>query len=180
MADVSIGRLAAITGVKVPTIRFYEQNGLIAPPRRTQGRQRRYDADDVRRLHFIRHARDLGFSVEDIRQLLSLSERPAMPCDTATNIARHHLRQVEGKITRLRLIRFGVVALPPTAAFSKPSPMRHLQRAINRERYVGGRGGCGDGGVTSNPPLLRAPESGDTPRAQQLISRLTWTRTRPA
>ena len=105
MADVSIGRLAAITGVKVPTIRFYEQNGLIAPPRRTQGRQRRYDPDDVRRLHFIRHARDLGFSVEDIRQLLSLTERPAMSCDTATDIARHHLRQVEGKIARLRLIR---------------------------------------------------------------------------
>jgi DNA-binding transcriptional MerR regulator len=105
MADVSIGRLAAITGVKVPTIRFYEQNGLIAPPRRTQGRQRRYDADDARRLHFIRHARDLGFSVDDIRQLLALSQRPAMPCDTATDIALHHLRQVEGKIARLRLIR---------------------------------------------------------------------------
>ena len=79
---------------------------LLPPPRRTQGRQRRYDADDARRLHFIRHARDLGFSVEDIRQLLSLTEHPAMPCDTATNIARHHLRQVEGKIARLRLIRF--------------------------------------------------------------------------
>ena len=105
MADVSIGRLAAITGVKIPTIRFYEQNGLVAPPRRTQGRQRRYDAGDVRRLHFIRHARDLGFSVEDIRQLLSLSEHPAMSCDAAMEIARHHLRQVEGKIARLRLIR---------------------------------------------------------------------------
>ena len=78
---------------------------VLAPPRRTQGGQRRYDADDVRRLYFIRHARDLGFSVEDIRQLLSLSEHPAMPCDTATDIARHHLGQVEGKIARLRLIR---------------------------------------------------------------------------
>ena len=97
--------LRRLTGVKVPTIRFYEQNGLVPSPRRSQGRQRRYDADDVRRLHFIRHARDLGFSVEDIRQLLSLSEHRAMPCDTATDIARHHLRQVEGKIARLRLIR---------------------------------------------------------------------------
>ena len=105
MAEIGIGRLAEITGVKVPTIRFYEQNGLIDPPRRTQGRQRRYEAADVRRLHFIRHARDLGFSVEDIRQLLSLTEHPAMPCDRATDIARHHLRQVEGKIGRLRLIR---------------------------------------------------------------------------
>src|SRR6266545_2753440 len=105
MADVSIGRLAALTGVKVPTIRFYEQTGLIAPPRRTEGGQRRYDADAVRRLHFVRHARDLGFDMQDIRQLLEVSERPTMPCDTAEEIARHHLRQVETKIARLRLIR---------------------------------------------------------------------------
>ena len=97
--------LAELTGVKIPTIRFYEQNDLVPPPCRTEGGQRRYDESAVRRLHFIRHARDLGFSVEDIRQLLALSERPALPCDTAEQIARHHLRQVEGKIARLRLIR---------------------------------------------------------------------------
>ena len=105
MAEIGIGELAKLTGVKIPTIRFYEQNDLVPRPCRTEGGQRRYDESAVRRLHFIRHARDLGFSVEDIRQLLSLSERPALPCDTATDIARHHLRQVEGKIARLRLIR---------------------------------------------------------------------------
>ena len=105
MADVGIGKLAELTGVKVPTIRFYEQNGLVPSPRRSEGGQRRYDESAVYRLHFIRHARDLGFSVEDIRQLLSLSEHPAMPCDTATDIARHHLGQVEGKIARLKRIR---------------------------------------------------------------------------
>jgi DNA-binding transcriptional MerR regulator len=105
MADIGIGTLAALTGVKIPTIRFYEQNDLVPAPCRTEGGQRRYDESAVRRLHFIRHARDLGFSVEDIRQLLALSEHPAMPCDTATDIARHHLGQVEGKIARLRLIR---------------------------------------------------------------------------
>jgi len=105
MADIGIGRLAALTGVKIPTIRFYEQNDLIPPPCRTEGGQRRYDENAVGRLHFIRHARELGFSVEDIRQLLALSERPALPCDSAEQIARHHLQQVEGKIARLRLIR---------------------------------------------------------------------------
>ena len=105
MADIGIGRLAELTGVKIPTIRFYEQNGLIAPPRRTEGRQRRYDQATVRRLHFIRHARDLGFDVKDILQLLEVFERPTMPCDTAMEIARHHLEQVEAKIFRLRLIR---------------------------------------------------------------------------
>jgi DNA-binding transcriptional MerR regulator len=105
MADFSIGRLAALTGVKVPTVRFYEQNGLVPSPRRTQGGQRRYDQQAVRRLNFIRHARDLGFSVEDIRQLLALSEQPTMSCEAAIEIANHHLRQIEGKIAGLRLIR---------------------------------------------------------------------------
>ena len=105
MADVGIGKLAELTGVKVPTIRFYEQNGLVPSPRRSEGGQRRYEKSAVHRLHFIRHARDLGFSVEDIRQLLTLSEHPAMSCDAAEEIAHHHLRQVEGKIARLRRIR---------------------------------------------------------------------------
>ena len=105
MVDIGIGRLAELTGVKIPTIRFYEQNDLVPPPTRTKGGQRRYEESAVRRLHFIRHARDLGFSVDDIRQLLALSEHPAMSCDAAEEIARHHLRQVEGKIARLRLIR---------------------------------------------------------------------------
>ena len=105
MVDIGIGRLAELTGVKIPTIRFYEQNDLVPPPARTKGGQRRYDERAVRRLHFIRHARDLGFSVEDIRELLALSEHPTMSCDAAEEIAHHHLRQVEGKIARLRLIR---------------------------------------------------------------------------
>jgi len=105
MADIGIGRLAELTGVKVPTIRFYEQVGLVSPPHRTGGGQRRYDESAVHRLHFIRHARDLGFDMDDIRRLLTLSEHPATPCDTAEEIARHHLEQVETKIARLRLIR---------------------------------------------------------------------------
>jgi DNA-binding transcriptional MerR regulator len=105
MAGIGIGKLAALTGVKIPTIRFYEQNGLVPSPPRSEGQQRRYDESAVRRLHFVRHARELGFSVEDIRQLLTLSEQPTMSCDAAMEIARHHLGQVEGKIARLRLIR---------------------------------------------------------------------------
>jgi DNA-binding transcriptional MerR regulator len=105
MADIGIGRLAEVSGVKVPTIRFYEQNGLVQPPRRTEGGQRRYDDSAVRRLRFIRHARDLGFEVDDIRQLLALSDHPALPCDGATKIARHHLELVENKIVRLNAAR---------------------------------------------------------------------------
>ena len=132
MADIGIGRLAEITGVKIPTIRFYEQNDLVPPPCRTEGGQPRYDENAVRRLHFIRHARDLRFSVEDIRQLLALSDRPALPCDTAEQIAQHHLQQVEGKIARLRLIRSELKRMIEACGggsvadcrISKRSPMR--------------------------------------------------------
>jgi DNA-binding transcriptional MerR regulator len=93
------------SGPRKGTVRFYEQNGLVPAPQRTQGGQRRYDQQAVRRLKFIRHARDLGFSVEDIRQLLALSEQRTMSCEGAIGIADHHLRQIEGKIARLRLIR---------------------------------------------------------------------------
>ncbi len=92
MADIGIGRLAELTGVKIPTIRFYEQNGLIPLPIRTTGGQRRYDNCAVRRLHFIRHAREFGFDVKDIRQLLAVAEQPTMPCDTAMEIAQHQSR----------------------------------------------------------------------------------------
>jgi DNA-binding transcriptional MerR regulator len=105
MTDIGIGRLAELTGVKIPTIRFYEQNGLLPPPVRTLGGQRRYDKRAVRRLHFIRHARGFGFDVDEIRQLLNVADQPALPCDAAMEIARHHVEEVEAKIARLRLIR---------------------------------------------------------------------------
>ena len=126
MAEIGIGKLAKLTGVKIPTIRFYEQNDLVPPPRRTEGGQRRYNENAAERLHFIRHARDLGFSVEDIRQLLSLSEHPAMPCDTATEIALHHLGQVEGKIARLRLIRSELKRMIEACAGSSVAECRIL------------------------------------------------------
>lgn len=105
MRGIGISRLAEATGVKVPTIRFYEANGLLPVPRRTEGGQRRYDAGAVRRLRFIRHARDLGFEVSDIRQLLTLTEHPTLSCDAAAQIAQHHLEQVESKLHRLNGIR---------------------------------------------------------------------------
>ena len=66
----SIGELSKRTGVKIPTIRYYEQMGLIDAPERSDGNQRRYSTDGLKRLSFIRHSRALGFSIEDIKGLL--------------------------------------------------------------------------------------------------------------
>jgi DNA-binding transcriptional MerR regulator len=103
--NLPIGELARLTGVKVPTIRFYEQIGLIAAPPRTEGNQRRYGRSEVDRLNFIRHARDLGFEVGDIRELLALTASPQASCHQADSIARNHLTEIKRRIARLQALR---------------------------------------------------------------------------
>ena len=100
-----IGRLAAETGVKVPTIRYYESVDLLPAPLRTGSNRRTYNEQDVRRLNFIRHARELGFEVDAIRELLALADEPQRPCAQADAIARAHLADIESKIARLELLR---------------------------------------------------------------------------
>lgn len=99
---LSIGALAKRTGVKVPTIRYYEQTGLLDEPERTSGNQRRYGERDAERLGFIRHARDLGFPIEAIRELIDLGEHPDRPCHDANRIADEQLAAVRARIARLR------------------------------------------------------------------------------
>jgi DNA-binding transcriptional MerR regulator len=102
---VPIGELARSAGVKIPTIRYYEQIGLLGAPERTEGKQRRYGNDAVQRLNFIRHARDMGFSVEDIRELLALSKRPDQPCGNIDKIAARQLAAVDQRIAQLTALR---------------------------------------------------------------------------
>jgi DNA-binding transcriptional MerR regulator len=97
-----IGSLSERTGVKVETIRYYEQVGLLPQPERSEGNQRRYGQAHVERLAFIKHTRDLGFPVEGIRALLRLSDNPAMSCDEAHAVSVAHLEEVRHKIARLR------------------------------------------------------------------------------
>lgn len=98
----SIGEVSKRTGVKVPTIRYYEEMGLISPSERSDGNQRRYSRGDVERLAFIRHARDLGFEIDRIRELIALSHHPQAPCDGADRIASAHLAEVRQKIDQLK------------------------------------------------------------------------------
>ena len=102
---LTIGSLANKTGTKVQTIRYYEQIGLMPEPGRTEGGQRRYGDDELDRLAFIRHARQLGFSLEASRELLDLSDHPHRPCLEADAIARRQLKQVEQRLARLEALR---------------------------------------------------------------------------
>lgn len=101
---LTIGKLGSQAGVKVPTIRYYEQIGLLPEAGRSAGNQRLYDRATLDRLAFIRHARELGFSLEAIRDLLSLSDRPEQSCAAADAIARAQLQAVQARIARLKAL----------------------------------------------------------------------------
>ena len=103
--NLPIGELARRAAVKVPTIRYYEQIGLMPETDRTEGQQRRYDKTAVARLAFIRHARELGFEVDAIRTLLSLQDDPNQSCARADEIAKARLAEVEGRIASLNALR---------------------------------------------------------------------------
>lgn len=100
----SIGELSKRTQVKVPTIRYYEEIGILAPVERTEGNQRRYNVAGLERLSFIRHARELGFSIDAITSLIELQEHPDRSCCEATDIANAQLSDVRVKIRKLRLL----------------------------------------------------------------------------
>ncbi|MCC6787821.1 MAG: helix-turn-helix domain-containing protein [Hyphomonadaceae bacterium] len=102
---LTIGAVSKRTGIKVPTIRFYEGEGLIKAPARTGSGRRLYADADVRRLSFIRHARALGFELSDIRSLLDLSDHPDRPCGQADQIAQRHLNDVDARIAQLRALK---------------------------------------------------------------------------
>jgi DNA-binding transcriptional MerR regulator len=98
---INIGALSQRTGVNIETIRYYERIALLPSPARTQGGFRQYEDRHIQRLQFIRRGRDLGFSIDSIRALLALSEKPDMPCGDADKMVASHLDMVDRKIADL-------------------------------------------------------------------------------
>jgi len=104
-AEFTIGQLARETGCKVPTIRYYEQIGLLPEPRRSAGNQRLYGREHLERLGFIRHSRELGFSQAAVREFFRLTDQPDQTCEAIDAIARTHLEDVDRRIARLTALK---------------------------------------------------------------------------
>jgi DNA-binding transcriptional MerR regulator len=134
--DVAIGGLAAATGVKVPTIRYYESVGLLPKPSRTESNRRLYGDDAVRRLRFIRHARELGFEVDDIRQLLDLTDQPDRPCQEVDAIAQRHLAEIESRIRRLNALKREVARMIKECAKGSVSECRIIDVLAHHEHCM--------------------------------------------
>ncbi|GJL96263.1 MAG: MerR family transcriptional regulator [Hyphobacterium sp.] len=101
----TIGDLSRRTGVKVTTIRYYEQSGLLPEPQRAASGHRRYDNAALERLGFIRQSRLLGFEPTAIRELLELSAKPDRPCEAVDSIAKRHARDIEDRIQQLSALK---------------------------------------------------------------------------
>ena len=106
-----IGELARATGTKVETIRYYERTGLLSAPPRTDGNYRAYAQRHLGHLSFIRRARDLGFSIEQVKALLGLADQRERSCEAVDVIAREHLSEVERKLADLTALRRELTAL---------------------------------------------------------------------
>lgn len=97
-----IGVLSRRSGVKIETIRYYERIDLIVSPSRTEGGHRVYNSGQLQRLNFVRRARNLGFTLDEIRALLKLAESQDEPCEDVRNVAAHHLADVQAKLEALQ------------------------------------------------------------------------------
>lgn len=100
-----IGQLADRSGVNLETIRYYERTGLLPPPPRSAAGYRLYRPDHLQRLVFLRRSRQLGFSIKEVQDLLSLAGQPNRVCKDVTRLAARHLTSVTEKITELQRLQ---------------------------------------------------------------------------
>lgn len=112
---LTIGGLARRSGTNPPTIRYYEQIGLLKAPDRREGGHRVYGSDDLRRLTFIRRCREFGFPIEQVRSLVDLIENADRSCHEARNLAQENLTAVRQKLKELKALErsLGQLDLPP-------------------------------------------------------------------
>src|SRR5580704_8539562 len=100
--NLPIGELSKRSGVNIETIRYYERVKMLAPPPRTASGRRVYEVTDLRILVFVRRARELGFSLDEIRALLRLGGPEKAPCREVRAIAAHHLEDIRAKLSDLK------------------------------------------------------------------------------
>ncbi len=105
MRFLTIGQLARAAGVGVETVRFYERRGLLAPPPRSAAGYRQYTDDTVARLQFIRRAKELGFTLSEIQELLALRERPTARCAEVKSRAEAKIASIDQKIRDLQRMK---------------------------------------------------------------------------
>ncbi|MDZ7829019.1 MAG: MerR family DNA-binding protein [Halofilum sp. (in: g-proteobacteria)] len=139
MSTLSIGRLAKSTGVGVETIRFYEREGLLEAPARTASGYRQYTPDAVSRLGFIRRAKQLGFSLGEIRELLSLAGAEGDRAQVKA-LTEHKLAEIERRIEELHRMRAALAELNRQCSGRGPVAGCPIIEALDEQDPAGGSG----------------------------------------
>ena len=132
-ALLTIGKLATQGGVNIGTIRYYERRGLMLAPQRTRSGYRLYAGDAISRLHFIRQAQMLGFSLEEIQELLSLRMRRGTTCADVRQRARQKIADVDKKIDDLRRIKSALTRLAAACRGTGPTSACPILEALEGE-----------------------------------------------
>lgn len=112
-SPLKVGELAARAGVGVQTLHYYERLGLLPKTGRSAANYRLYPPSALRRVQFIKQAQALGFTLEEIREVLGLRERGRAPCRRVADVARQHLRELDARIAALREFRKSLAAVVP-------------------------------------------------------------------
>ncbi len=120
MEMLTIGKLAKRADVNIETIRYYERRGLIPEPHRRDSGYREYSDETIKRILFIKHAKDLGFSLKEINELLSLKLDPGTSCSEVRQKAEMKLEDIEGKIKNLRKMKKALMELTKVCSGSGP------------------------------------------------------------
>lgn len=154
-ALLSIGAAARASGVKVPTIRFYEEIGLLPHLPRTEGNRRLYGPALVKRLAFIRHARDLGFGLDAIRALLQLQDRPDQSCAEADAIAGTRLAEVRRRIAALRALEAELDQMVGACAHGRVAECRVIETLADHAHCRFHDGADADAPVPARTPRRR-------------------------
>ena len=133
MTELTIGQLATRAGVEPGTIRYYEREGLLERASRRPSGYRIYTSRTLKRLHFIRTAKELGFALSEIRELLDLHVDPVESCEEVRAIAEARLAGVEARIDALERIRTSLVALVTACATRTPTSECPILESLDLE-----------------------------------------------
>ena len=133
MGALTIGQLASHAGVGVETIRFYEREGLLAEPERKPSGYRQYPREVVRRVRFIRHAKELGFTLKEIQELLELRVDPQSSCGDVRERAAGKIADIEERIASLGRMKAALERLERSCRGRGPTSECPILEELDRE-----------------------------------------------
>jgi Hg(II)-responsive transcriptional regulator len=134
---LTISQVATAADVNVQTIRYYERRGLFPSPRRTPAGYRQYTEDAVTRLRFIKHAQDLGFSLQEIQDLLGLRVRHGAACDTVERKTRQKIEVVQQRIRDLQRMKRTLEQLAAACTARRPTDDCPILEVLEHDDHTG-------------------------------------------